>query len=94
MVPLLLIAIPINILGIIIGKLLTENDKFAISYLSKKLDRKPFNCKPCLTFHILWITYLFVSLYTHSWALFAVGIVFSFVIFGVLYFAAKSKIVK
>lgn len=84
----------INLACILIGTILTQNKKIALPILSKKLDKKPFNCRPCLTFHLLWISYAIAALIIQSWTFFIVGLVFSFAIFAFLYFDDQSKITK
>lgn len=41
----------------------------------KKLDRKPFNCRPCLTFHLHWIGMAIVALVVQNGWVALVGIV-------------------
>jgi hypothetical protein len=93
---LLFLSIPlaINVLGILSGNILTENKRFSFAKISNKLDRKPFNCKPCLTFHILWILHTLTALLYQSWIFFTIGLISSLAIFGVLYIENKFKIVK
>lgn len=44
----------------------------------KKLDRKPFNCRPCLTFHLHWIGMTIVALVVQNGWIALVGIVTAF----------------
>ncbi len=94
MLTLFLICISVNLSGIFLGNLFTENKYVALTQFSKKFNRKPFNCKPCLTFHLLWILYTIVAVIISSWLVWAIGLIFSFAIFGVLYLDNKSKIIK
>lgn len=82
----------INIIGMTLGAFFTQNARFALPALWKKLDRKPFNCKPCLTFHFLWMLYASASLVLHSFVFFVIGCIFSLAIFGILYLENKNKI--
>lgn len=82
----------INIIGIFLGWLLTENRRWALTCIWSGLDRKPFNCRPCLTFHLLWIMYVGVAFILKSVHFGLVGLVLSFVVFFGLYFENKSKI--
>lgn len=84
----------INVGCMLLGYFLTQNDRLSLPSMSKYLDRKPFNCRPCFTFHLLWIVYTFVAILEHSWFFFTIGIIFSFAIFGVLYLEDKNKISK
>lgn len=94
MLTLFILCIFINSSGILLGKILTESKRLALNRFSNKLDRKPFNCKPCLTFHLLWMIYTIVAIVLSSLLFWIVGISFSFAIFGVLYLSDKSKIIK
>lgn len=60
----------------------------------KLLDRKPFNCRPCLTFHLSWITTTLMALAFNSAPIFVLGIIYSFVVFIILYLIDKNKITK
>ncbi len=94
MLTLFLVCISINLSGILLGKVLTEHPDFSPTRLSKKFDRKPFNCKPCLTFHLLWIIYTIVSVTLSSWLIWTIGLIFSVIIFIILYLDDDSKIIK
>ncbi len=82
----------INIAGIILGKLFTESSRLALPKVWKYLDRKPFNCRPCFTFHFLWIIYALVAFKLNSVSFFIVGFIYSLSIFCVLYLNNKNKI--
>lgn len=92
MIQLFAVILIINIVGIFLGWLLTENNCWSLAKLSRLFDRKPFNCRPCLTFHLLWIMYGCFSLIMQSWSLWLVGFVLAFIVFGGLYAESKSKI--
>lgn len=94
MLTLFLVCISINLSGILLGKVLTEHPYFSLTQFSKKFDRKPFNCKPCLTFHFLWIIYTIVSVTLSSWLIWTIGLIFSVIIFRILYLDDNSKIIK
>lgn len=85
-------SISITGLAIFVGKLLTESTYFSLPRFSKKLDRKPFNCKPCFTFHLFWIAYTVAAIVLNSWAIGLVGICLSWLIFFILYITTNSKI--
>ncbi|PXV58406.1 hypothetical protein CLV62_14915 [Dysgonomonas alginatilytica] len=94
MLTLFILCIFINLSGILLGKILTESKHLALNRFSDKLDRKPFNCKPCLTFHLLWIICTIVSIVISSLLFWVVGVFFALAIFGILYLNDKSKIIK
>lgn len=91
---LFLLAAALTICGILLGGILSQDKHFSLAALSPKFDRKPFNCKPCLTFHVLWILFLVGACVVHSSSFFALGLVVSMTTFAVLYLELKSKIDK
>lgn len=82
----------INIVGIFFGWLLTENNRWSLTRISPFFDRKPFNCRPCLTFHLLWIMYVLVAFVTGTFWFAVVGLLLSLFVFVGLYFSDRSKI--
>lgn len=82
----------INIIGIFFGWLFTENSRWALTRIWSGFGRKPFNCRPCLTFHLLWIMYMVVAFMLKSLQFGLMGLILSFVVFLGLYFEGKSKI--
>ena len=58
------------------------------------LDRKPFNCRPCFTFHCLWMGLGGLAWWCGSFALFGGGIVVAFVIFFIVKYIDNKKIEK
>lgn len=89
-----IIILIINIESFISGWLLTENKYLTIAHISKKFDKKPFNCRPCLTFHLVWIQSGIYAIIEKSYPIFIIGITLAFIIFGFLYLRNKSKIIK
>lgn len=57
-------------------------------------DRKPFNCRPCLTFHLCWVISVVVALAMQSiwWIVFGVAI--SFVVFVIVSNIDNKKVEK
>lgn len=89
---LLVFTLFINVIGVFLGWLFTESRNWALSRILPALNRKPFNCRPCLTFHLLWIMYAVVALVLHSLPFALVGLVLAFVVFTGLHLDSKSKI--
>lgn len=55
-------------------------------------DRKPFNCRPCFTFHLTWmLTSLFAWMYS-SLLLFGVGAGVAFIVFMIIKYIDNQKI--
>lgn len=60
----------------------------------KPLDIKPFNCQPCLTFHLVWFSFVIVSVLYKLPMLSVVGIIIAFAIFIVIKIIDRWKITK
>ncbi|NDW19069.1 hypothetical protein D0T53_09105 [Dysgonomonas sp. 216] len=78
--------------ALLAGKLLTEHPRYSLPLIHSWFDRKPFNCRPCATFHIGWILSFICSLIYKLPATFAGGLVVSFAIFLILYTIEKNRI--
>lgn len=89
-----LLFVIIIVLGIYAGAAFSESERFALNKRSSWFDRKPFNCRPCLTFHLLWIQFTIAAIILGSWEFFFTGLVSSIAIFGMLYLDNKHKITK
>lgn len=61
--------------------------------LHQLFDRKPFNCRPCFTFHLVWIGMAFLSFLFQSFGLLVGGIVLAFIVFGVIRYMDKKQII-
>jgi len=81
----------INVIAITLGWILTET-KFRIAELHPILNRKPFSCKPCMTFHLIWIFQSLIAYLIGSWLWFILGIITAFVIFYNLYLEDKKSV--
>lgn len=64
--------------GYITGYLLTE--KYPLSRY-KIFDFEAFKCRPCLSFHIAWVTSTIISLALNDIPMAMVGIAFAFMLF-------------
>ena len=67
---LFIILIGISVFAFIIGKLFTEGSFKLPSWL----DMKPFNCRKCLTTHIIWVLDTLIGLIVGSWIYIVCGI--------------------
>ena len=47
----------------------------------KALNFKAFTCRPCLSFHIAWVSSTITGLLMNDWKMVGVGIAFAFVLF-------------
>lgn len=60
--------------------------------LDWRFDRKPFNCRPCLTFHFCWLMSVVVGIVLASGWWFAGGIGVSLVVFLIVQYVDNQKI--
>lgn len=60
----------------------------------KRFDRKPFNCRPCFTFHISWLLSSLSGVVSGYACLIFIGIVVSFALFFVTKYIDNKKITK
>lgn len=58
------------------------------------LDRKPFNCRPCLTFHLTWMLSGIFAFARQSWTFAGIGIVVAFIVFFIVKHIDNKKIIK
>lgn len=73
------------------GWLLTET-RHRLADKHRLLDRKPFSCRPCLTFHLGWMLSGLVALAIGNLPFFVLGIVVSLFVWAVLEIENRSKI--
>lgn len=62
--------------------------------IDSRFDRKPFNCRPCATFHIAWLLSTFFATIGHSPTLFFVGLAVAFTAFAIVKIMDNKKIEK
>lgn len=62
--------------------------------IDKRFDRKPFNCRPCFTFHLAWFLSALAALATRCLWLLPIGIVTAFILFAIVKFIDNRKITK
>nr|DAE47075.1 MAG TPA: hypothetical protein [Caudoviricetes sp.] len=90
-------AIIINIvliIGVISSFILGEVLPIVLPRLSRHFNRKPFNCRPCFTFHLTWISIAVLSLVVQSLDLFISGLISAFIIFLIVRYIDSKKVVK
>ncbi|WP_029902127.1 hypothetical protein [Prevotella sp. 10(H)] len=73
-------------LGALLSIHLPELDNF--------FDRKPFNCRPCFTFHLMWITSLLAGLMVNRISIVLTGAVAAFVLFFITKTIDNKNITK
>ncbi len=62
--------------------------------IDKCFDRKPFNCRPCFTFHLAWMLSAFVALVSQCPINFYLGIILAFALFLIVKYIDNKKITK
>jgi len=82
------------IIGVILSFILGEILPMVLPQISKHFDRKPFNCRPCFTFHLTWIMIAVLSLVVQSLDLFISGLISAFIIFLMVRYIDNKKVVK
>lgn len=60
----------------------------------RRFDHKPFNCRPCLTFHLTWSASAAVAFFVSSPLLFLSGVGVAFVVFAIVKYIDNQKIEK
>lgn len=66
----------------------------ALPRLSSFFDRKPFNCRPCFTFHLHWLGMAFIALIFHSWIIAFSGVITAFLVFAIVKYLDTKKVVE
>ncbi len=61
---------------------------------SSFFDRKPFNCRPCTTFHLTWIFIGVLAIFFHSKELAILGFIIAFIVFFIIRKIDNNKIIK
>ena len=62
--------------------------------LNTDFDQKPFNCRPCMTFHLVWIfTTLFAAI-GQNHVLLVAGFVVAFAVFFIIKHIDNKKVVE
>lgn len=79
-----------SIVAIYFGKILP----LMLPRLSSLLDRKPFNCRPCTTFHLAWMLTTLAAVAISSVKLFVTGIITAFIIFFIVKYIDNKKVIK
>lgn len=80
----------IVVAGVSLGQFLPLH----LPYLHSAFDRKPFNCRPCCTFHLIWIPATFAAYAIQCFPCFVVGLTVAFIIFFITKYIDNKKIEK
>lgn len=71
-----------------------EELSLSLPRLCKWLDNKPFNCRPCSTFHLSWSLSAYFAWIASSWLLLIAGVAVAFIIFFIIRYIDNKKIIK
>lgn len=80
--------------GVILSFILGEVLSIVLPKINRCFNRKPFNCRPCFTFHITWIWIAGLSVVAQSLDLFISGLISAFIIFLIVRHIDSKKVVK
>lgn len=84
------VLLSIIITSVFLANLLTSH----LPDVDRRFDRKPFNCRPCCTFHLVWLFSALSAGILRSVELFGVGVVLAFLIFLIVKIIDNKKITK
>lgn len=90
-------AILINIgitLVVVLSFIFGEIGAVVLPRMSRHLNRKPFNCRPCFTFHLHWLGMALIALIFHSWIIALSGVITAFVAFAIVWNMERKKIIE
>ncbi|MBK5721269.1 hypothetical protein JGH11_10340 [Dysgonomonas sp. Marseille-P4677] len=62
--------------------------------IDKRWDRKPFNCRPCFTFHLTWLLSVLTAAAYESLTILLIGVAMAFILFLIVKFIDNKKITK
>lgn len=63
-----------------------------LPYKSRHFNRKPFNCRPCLTFHLHWLGMLLIAIIFRNRLIAFSGVLTAFIVFGIVWLVERKKI--
>lgn len=81
-----------TIVGYTLGYILTETKYKLPDY--GIFNFQGLKCRPCLSFHLAWITATFVALSFEDWIMLVVGVIFAFALFTGLKIDQKNKTIS
>lgn len=79
---------------VILSLFMGEICSVVLPRLSAKFDRKPLNCRPCLTFWLHGLGMSLIALIFQSWGIALSGIITAFLVFGFLKYKESKIITK
>lgn len=89
-------AIIINILitvVVVLSLIFGEVGALVLPRMSRHLNRKPFSCRPCFTFWLHLSGMMFIALIFQSWIIALSGVLTAFIVFLIVRYLDKQKVV-
>ena len=86
--------ITILLLCALVAVWLGDNLSQALPEVHVAFDRKPLNCRPCLSFHLTWIFSALCASLINSFTMLVWGVVLAFIVFAILKYIDNKKIEK
>lgn len=62
--------------------------------MGRLFDRKPFSCRPCLTFHLTWLFAGVFALIRQLAEVFVAGVGLAFIVFFIVKYIDNKKVIK
>jgi len=81
-------------LVVVLAFILGEIGAVFLPRLSAKFDRKPFCCRPCLTFWLHGLGMALIALIAHSWIIALSGVITAFIVFVIVKYLDSKKIIE
>ena len=79
----------IVLVGYALGWLLTET-RYRLSQF-RLFQFEAFECRQCLTFHLIWVPSVAFGLYIGSWVVGLVGVLFGFIVWAGIKIDTKKR---
>lgn len=89
----ILVDILLLLAGIVLSVIAGTIVPLILPYKSRYFARKPFSCRPCLSFHLICLWSALMAFLTQSLPLFVAGVVSAFIVFLILKKIDNNKII-
>jgi len=80
-------------LVVVFSFLFGEIGAIVLPRLSSIFERKPFKCRPCLTFHLHWLGMALIAFVAKSWIIAASGVITAFIVFAIVRIIDNKKVI-
>lgn len=78
----------------VLSFVLGERGAMNLPRLSAKIDRKPFNCRPCLTFWIQALGVALIALIAKDWIIALSGVITALITFVIVWCVERKKVLE